>query len=114
KVKKDAVQWEKDRARHPVVLAALARKYEELKQAADQERCLQAYIRRSPDWWAYMDLAHLYRSQKRMDRWLATMQAYLKEEDVLGLSHAQVHVELAQHFMFNKELAEAKPHAEAA
>ncbi len=46
---KHVAEWEKTHARHPAVLAALARRYDAMKRPDDEERCLKAYLLLSPD-----------------------------------------------------------------
>ena len=46
-------------------------------------------------------------------KWLATLEAFLKESDV-GLDHAKVREGIADYFMDKKDFARAKPYAEAA
>src|SRR5205823_942798 len=108
-----ADEWEKQYAGNPAVLAALGRKYTDLKRYADAERCLKACLRLSPDRVGYVMLANNYKAQGDLDRWQQTLDTFLKTEDI-GLTHAQVRVEIARHFMKAKQFDKAKPYADLA
>jgi tetratricopeptide (TPR) repeat protein len=112
-VRDKAAQWEKDYASSPSVLVMLGRRYVQLKQPADAERCLRAAARLSPDRPTFRALADIYKAQGDTARWIEALENYLKTED-LGLAHAQVRVELARHFMASKQFDKAKPYADAA
>lgn len=106
-------EWEKEHAAHATVLSALSHHYLKLKQQADAERCLNAYIAVSPDGWAYRALANQYKQANKIDEWLKTLDGFLEQEE-FGLEHAQTRVEIANFFMERKEWEKAKPYAEAA
>lgn len=111
-VKQHAEAWEKESA-HPDVLLALGRRYATLKQTDDAERCLKKCIALSPGREATRALAEAYKVAGKTEQWLATMEGFLQGEDV-GLEHAQVRVELARHFMQQKDFKRALPYAEDA
>jgi hypothetical protein len=112
-VRGQAAEWEKKYAGSASVLAALGRKYVELKQSADAERCLRAGARLSPDRPTFQALAGVYKDRGDTAKWQEALDDYLKTEDT-GLAHAQVRVELARHFIRLKQCDKAKPYAEAA
>jgi tetratricopeptide (TPR) repeat protein len=104
--------WERE-CQHPYLWRALGQYHAEHKKLEDAERCLKQAIRLSPDASTYRSLAEMYRAQAKTDQWIATLEAYLQEEDH-GLDHARVRVELANYFMAKKDFARALPYAEAA
>jgi hypothetical protein len=113
KVTKDELAaWEKE-AQHPEVFMALARRALAENRPADAEKPLTKAIELSPDQATYRLLAEAYRKKGDEDKWLATLEKYLKEPDP-GLGHAQVRVEIANHFMAKKDYKRAQPYAEAA
>lgn len=105
--------WEKSLAHHPQVLQALGSKYHALKRLDDAERCLAKVVATAPSVGSSRALANVYKERGQLDRWQATLDAFLTTEDV-GLDHANVRVEIARHFMEKKEWAKAQPYAEAA
>lgn len=108
-----ALDLEKVLSRQPTVLHALGAKYHELKLAEDAERCFKKEIELAPSLDASRALAEVYRDEGNITKWQKTLEAFLEGEDV-GLQHAQVRVELSQHFMKAKEFAKAEPYAAAA
>jgi tetratricopeptide (TPR) repeat protein len=96
------------------VIAALARRYSSLKQLDDAQRCLKRWIALAPDKWAYTQLADSYLQQGNLQGWQATLDEYLQQPDEGGLSHAQVRVTIARHFMTRREYDKALPYADAA
>jgi hypothetical protein len=105
--------WEKPFAGHPRVAAALALRYSDLKRWDEAERHLKRFIEWSPDYWAYELLAKNYLAQNKTEQWQQTLEESLTHED-FGLDHANAHVQLARHFMGQKQWAKARPHADAA
>ena len=75
---------------------------------------LTRYIRFSPDHWAYDQLAKSYKAAGDLERWQSTLEEFLAKTEDHGLTHAQVQVELARHFMDLKQWDKAWPYAEAA
>jgi hypothetical protein len=74
---------------------------------------LKRAIDLSPDQWAFVTLAGVYKAQGRIDRWKETLDAFLEQEDY-GLDHAKVRVEIAQYYMGRQEWEQARPYAEEA
>jgi tetratricopeptide (TPR) repeat protein len=110
--KEELAAWEKE-AQHPEVFLALARRALADNRPADAEGPLTKAIELSPDRTTYRMLAEVYRKKGDEDKWLATLERFLKEPDP-GLAHAQVRVEIAEHFMAKKDYKRAQPYAEAA
>ncbi|MBN9123043.1 MAG: hypothetical protein J0I06_28545 [Planctomycetes bacterium] len=100
-------------ADHPVVLWGLGQRHLADGRREDAVRCWKRWAELSPDGGAFRELAGLYRAAGDEERWLETLEASLKEEDT-GLSHAQVRVEIAKHFMRAKDFRRAEPYATAA
>jgi tetratricopeptide (TPR) repeat protein len=105
--------WEKEHPDHPSLLHALAQRYLEQGRHKEAQRYLQRFIARSPDASAYRELADIYKAQGNWDKWKEALDAFLEQEDY-GLSHAQVRVMIARHFMARKEWDKARPYAVAA
>ena len=108
------VEWEADAKKSPAILAALARRYSGLAQYDDAEKVLRRYLAFSPDQWAYELLAKNYKSRSDLQHWQSTLEEFLAKTEDHGLSHATVNVELAHHFMDQKQWDRARPYAEAA
>lgn len=106
-------EWEREFAGAPIVMRALADRYAGANDLAAAQRCLAAYLKKSPDFWAYRKLAGTYQAQGDVDNWKKTLDEFLTQEDY-GLEHAQVRVEIARHFMRQKEWELAQPYAEDA
>ena len=100
-------------AGNALVLAALGRKLGEHGHYDNAVRCVRASLKVCPDGALYVLLANMCTSRKDADGWLAALEEYLKTEDT-GLGHAQVRMQIAQHFMKKKEWERAKPYADAA
>jgi tetratricopeptide (TPR) repeat protein len=113
-VKEQVPAWEKESGASPALLAALGLHYSAAKQYDDAQRVISRYIELSPDAWAYQTLAQNFKAQGRIDRWQATLDEFLAKVEDLGLDHAKVRVEVADHYMALKEWDKAKPYAEAA
>jgi tetratricopeptide (TPR) repeat protein len=106
-----AAEWEADG--HPAVLRALGERHAGQNRLADAERCLRKASDLSPDRPTYRLLAQVYRGRGDLERWKATLEGFLTQEDA-GLDHAQVRVELARYHMARGEWDRATPYAEAA
>ena len=113
-VKDKVPTWEKTAGNSPAFLSALGRRYSSTKQYADAEKILLRYIHESADRWAYEQLAANAKAQGDMSGWKCWLDQYLAEGDDHGLDHARVQVEIAQHYMDQKQWAQAKDYAEAA
>ncbi|WP_435018915.1 tetratricopeptide repeat protein [Tundrisphaera sp. TA3] len=100
-------------ARHPEYLAARGVRLAAEKKTAEAEAMLRTAIELSPDRSTYRALASAFKEAGKMDEWQATLDKFLEEEST-GLDHAQVQVELANHFMEQKDWDKALPYAEAA
>lgn len=109
-----AADWEKAHGGYPSIQIALGKKYTELKQWDDAERCLRRYIKVSPDFGGYESLAYAYKTQGREDRWLATLKEFLEKTEAISLEHAQVQVQIADYYMTKRQYKEAIPYADAA
>jgi tetratricopeptide (TPR) repeat protein len=96
------------------LLGGLAWRYTELGRLDEAQPLLERYIRLSPDAWGYKTLAGNYKSLGDLARWQATLDDYLANVEDFALDHAQVRVDIANHFMKEKEWARAQPYAEAA
>ena len=107
-------EWEQDANGSPAILAALAKRYTELGKIEDAQPALTRYIRFSPDHWAYDQLAKSYKAAGDLERRQSTLEEFLAKTEDHGLTHAQVQVELARHFMDLKQWDQAWPYAEAA
>jgi Tfp pilus assembly protein PilF len=112
--KDQAATWEKESGDSPTVLAALYSRYFAEKRFEDARRVIEGYIKKSPDRWAYEQLAYVYKTQGMMDRWKSTLDDYLQNVEDLGLDHAQVRVGMAEYFMAKGEWSKARPYAEDA
>ncbi len=105
-----AAELEQRFAGQPRVLQAL------IGTASDQndrDRLLRAYIKLSPDYWAYEVLAESLKRQNKPDEWKATIDEFLEQPDA-GLAHAQMRVQVANYYMSQKQYEQARPYAEAA
>jgi hypothetical protein len=96
------------------LLAALGKKYAELKRFDEAQKCLSRYVEQSSDRWAYDSLASCYLAQGNFVRWRSTLEDYLTKTENAGLEHAQVRVKIADKLMEDGHYAEAWPYAEAA
>jgi hypothetical protein len=106
--------WAEQYKTSPAVMGALAAKYIELDQPEKAEPVLKQYTVIAADAWAFKALANIYLVQGNEDKWLATLDSFLQLPEEIGLSHAQVQVEIAKHFMEKKEYQRALPYADTA
>jgi tetratricopeptide (TPR) repeat protein len=113
-IKDQVPTWEKESADSPAVYAALVLHYSATKNYVAAERAISRYMKLSPDLWAYQTLAANYKAQGKIDRWLATLEEFLNNVEDLGLDHAKIRVEIADHYMGLKQWDKARPYAEAA
>jgi tetratricopeptide (TPR) repeat protein len=114
RAKEHLAEWEQEASGSPAILAALARRYAELGKIEEAQRALMRYIRFSPDYWAYQQLAKQHKDAGDLAQWESTLKDYLVKSQEHGLTHAQVQVELARHFMELKQFDKAWTYAEAA
>jgi tetratricopeptide (TPR) repeat protein len=106
--------WQKQAGDALAFLVGSSARYSAAKLYDQAQRALEAYVRQSPDAWAYRQLAQNYKSQGDKVRWKATLDDFLQNVEDTGLNHAQVQVEIADDFMSQKRWEEARPYAEAA
>jgi tetratricopeptide (TPR) repeat protein len=106
--------WQKQAGDALGFLVGAGARYSSAKLYDQAQKALEAYVRQSPDAWAYRQLAQNYKSQGDKDRWKATLDSFLANVEDTGLNHAQVQVEIANDFMSQKRWEEARPYAEAA
>jgi uncharacterized protein HemY len=104
---------EKRFPQNPAVCRALGERYLKGKQYAKAEGVLRRYAQLSPDKEAYDLLARCYREQGQEDKWLATLEEFLKTEPET-LKHSRTRHEIADHFMNLKRYRDALPYAEGA
>ena len=113
-VKGEVPAWREKVGDAPALIAALGRKYAELKEYGEAEKYLRQYIEISPDPWAYRSLADATRPAARRDRWQATLDEFLANTEPAGLEHAKLQVEIANDLMKRGRWADAKKYAEPA
>lgn len=106
--------WQKESGDWPVFLAAMGLHYTGTREFDAARRALEGYIQLSPDAWAYEQLAANFKAEGKDDRWKETLDAFLTNVEDLGLDHARIRVQLAEHFMALKQWEKARPYAEAA
>ena len=111
RVKDRIPAWEKESGDSPAVLAPWDGMIH-AKEYDDARRILSRYIEVSPDVWAYQTLAATSRPQGKTDRWQTTLDDFLNKVEDLGLDHAKVRVEIADHYMALKQWDKARPYAE--
>ena len=92
RVKADVPAWRQKVGDAPGLLGALGKKYAELKQYDDAEKCLKRYVELSGDEWAYQELAACYEARGDRNRAKAAIDGYLNNTESAGLKHAQVQV----------------------
>jgi tetratricopeptide (TPR) repeat protein len=100
-------------AGHAIVQWGIGRRHVADKRTADAIRCWKRWVELSPSGDSFQQLAGQYRDSGDDDRWRATLEASLKEEDT-GLYHAQARVDLARYYMKKKDFKRAEPYAMAA
>lgn len=107
-------KWEQDHGDYPTVAMALGRKYASLHRWADAARCFKRYIAVSPDYTGYTSLANVYKSRGDDDRWLATLDEFLKKGQSYGLESTRVQAKIADYYNEKRQWQRAKPYAEEA
>ncbi len=112
--KSHLAEWEKEAAGSPTLLGAIARRYQAMGKTDAAERLLAEYIKLSPDYWAFEMLAAIFKKKGDEARWLEVLEKFLKEGGDPGLDQARVRVELANHYMSQKQWDKARPYADAA
>jgi tetratricopeptide (TPR) repeat protein len=113
-VQDKVAEWDKAAAQYPGLASTFAQRYTNLGRWDDAERCLKGAIKIVPsDLALYRQLGAIYQQQGQTDRWLATLEEYLKQPDY-GLEHFSVQSEIAYHFMNRRQWQKALPYAEGA
>ena len=113
-VQRDVKEWDKHAEQYPWLAFSLGVQYARLKRWDDAERCFKATVKIvPPEVEAWKQLAAVYFQQDKTDRWLATLDEYLKQPDY-GLAHYSVQSEVAYHFIKKKEWEKALPYAKGA
>ena len=107
-------EWEKKAVDFPAVVGALGRRYSLTKDYAKARDCLERFIARAPEAWAFTRLAKNFREQGDDANWLATLDRYLASGEDHGLEQARVRVEIADYYMKKTQWEKARPYAEAA
>jgi tetratricopeptide (TPR) repeat protein len=95
--KRHLAEWEQDANKSPAILAALAKRYNELGKFDETQSALLRYIRFSPDYWAYEQLAKNYRQRGDLEHWQSILEQFLAKTEDHGLAHARVRAEIANH-----------------
>jgi tetratricopeptide (TPR) repeat protein len=114
RAKPHLADWERDASSAPALLAAFAKRYNDLGKIDLARRALLRYIQFSADYWAYELLAKTCKDQGDLEQWQATLEEYIAKAEDHALDHARVRVELANHFMGLKQWEKAWPFAKAA
>jgi tetratricopeptide (TPR) repeat protein len=104
---------ERTYADDPVVQSALRDRYLQLKKYEDAERCGKQKLSIAPDFVSYRRLAEVYKANKQMALWKATLEKSLELPD-LGLEGTTVQTMLALYHMDRWEWETALPYAKAA
>ena len=107
-VKDQVPVWEKESGDATAVLAALGMHYSAAKNYDDAQRVISRYIELSPDAWAYQTLAANFKAQGKIDRWQQTLEEFLNKVEDLGLDHAKVRVEIAEHYMATERMGQGQ------
>jgi len=111
-VKDQAADWE-NQAQHPEIFIALGRQAMKENRWDDAERVFRKSIALSRDRESYQFLAEMFKAKGDDNQWLTVLESYLKETEP-DLTHGQVRVSIAEHFMAKQEFDKAKPYAESA
>ena len=114
RVKGDVPAWRRKVGDAPGLIGALGKKYAELKQYDEAEKCLKRYVELSGDEWAYQELAACYEAKGDRNSAKTALDSYLTKTESAGLQHAQVQVQIANKLMKEGHWQEAKPYAESA
>ncbi|HJT35202.1 MAG TPA: hypothetical protein VJ783_24470 [Pirellulales bacterium] len=81
-------------------------------QEARDQQVLRAYIKLSPDAWAYLALARSYFADGKLDSWQALLDEYLAHS-ADGAQASSLRLEIANTFLARGEWEKALPYAEA-
>src|SRR5205085_80415 len=113
RVKPQLAAFEKQWGDDPSFLDAVARHYAGAREPSRAARYWKRLIAVSPEQHAFRALADSYKAAGDLDKWKATLDAFLEQPDH-GLEHAKVRVEIAEHFMARRDWKKALPYADAA
>jgi uncharacterized protein HemY len=113
-VKGEVPAWREKVGEAPALIAALGKKYAELKDFGEAEKYLRRYIELSEDPWAYRLLADCYKARGDSERWQATLDEFLANTEPAGLEHARLQVDIANDLMKQGRWTDAKKYAEPA
>ncbi len=102
-------QWSKEFGYKPQVLAAVAGIKRKDSDPADAILVLHNYISLSPDYWAYDQLATIYKDSNQMALWKETLDEFLKLPSE-GLQQSNVRVEIADWLMDQGDYEAALPY----
>ena len=78
--KANAERWERRHAAHVEVQAVLGDRYLAERRFEDARRCLTRFVRMSPDEFGYTRLAETYKAQCDTERWLATLEEFVRQQ----------------------------------
>lgn len=109
----DLEKFEPQIKEDPVGWMSLGNYYFSLANYDAAERCLKKSLSISPSYDATKTLANTYFSKNRKDLWQTTLESYLQVED-LGLTHSDIHQQIAEQFLHDRDWKKAVPHAVAA
>jgi tetratricopeptide (TPR) repeat protein len=112
-LRKQLPELEKKYSTSGPVLATIGQVYQHDNKTDDAIRCFETAIKHDPEQPIFLILADLYKNQGNEDKWLATLESFLKTEN-FGLGHAQVQVQIANHFIEKGDWKRARPYSEAA
>jgi len=93
------------------VQLALGHKLTELNSYQAAERCLKRRMALLPNGDAYNGLAKYYKKTKQIEKWLATMDEFLKSDEAFGNMGAGARIEVAEYYMQKKQWEKARPYA---
>ncbi len=101
--------WSKEFAYDAQVLAAMADAKRNDTDPAERIQILQDYISLSPDYWAYQELAAIYKASSQLDLWKETLDEFLKLPSE-GLQQSNVRVDIADWLMNQGDYETALPY----
>jgi tetratricopeptide (TPR) repeat protein len=100
-------QWGRGIASH---LGLIGIKYLDDGRTEDAYRCFEAYLKLVKDEWVYRRMAGAQLKAGNIDGWLKNMEAYLRDSEDYGLSHARVRMEIARELMERNKYDQARPY----
>jgi tetratricopeptide (TPR) repeat protein len=108
-----AREWEESAGVQPDIIFGLGSQYVDLKRWDDAVRCFTKAAEMSNDVSAYQTLAAVYKAKGDIANWEKTLEKARGMGDV-ALGQVSVEVDLANHYMRQKQWDKALPHAKAA